>query len=308
MRCHPTTLAERMTRTALRVTAVRYRVCAVGIDRRGRIIAIATNAPRLPMRGWHAEERRWATVADRSVRGLRKAGSEARCANRAACRDDIRGTGAQRVKDFNLTLSVRNNRILRKVHAAGFKSLLSFCRAKGINYAALSGLVNLRVSPFLLEYKRIRMSGEGANEGQTQWKPFVLRLARTLECEPEDLFSTALLAEREANKVSLELDAAEVVALAGSITDVARQLAETPESILSRRELTEILDASLANLTPKEEMVIRRLYGLTPDEEPSTLAEIGTVLGRSRERVRQIESKALRKLRKVKDLRTAAGD
>lgn len=57
MKLHISDLATRMLRAGLRVHACRYKVVCVGIDGRDRIISIATNAPRLERRGWHAEER-----------------------------------------------------------------------------------------------------------------------------------------------------------------------------------------------------------------------------------------------------------
>lgn len=66
MRSHLSTLVPRMIRAAMRVDSCRFRVCAVGIDKKKRIIAIATNTPRLPTRGLHAEER----VMHRAPSGL----------------------------------------------------------------------------------------------------------------------------------------------------------------------------------------------------------------------------------------------
>lgn len=45
MRAHNSTLTERVRRAGMRVTACAYRVIAVGLDRRGRFIGIATNKP-----------------------------------------------------------------------------------------------------------------------------------------------------------------------------------------------------------------------------------------------------------------------
>ena len=49
-------------------------------------------------------------------------------------------------------------------------------------------------------------------------------------------------------------------------------------------------------LTPREEQVLRMRFGLT-DGKPHTLEEVGKEFDVTRERIRQIESKALRKLR-----------
>jgi RNA polymerase primary sigma factor len=49
-------------------------------------------------------------------------------------------------------------------------------------------------------------------------------------------------------------------------------------------------------LDPREQVVIRLRFGLD-DEDPKTLDEIGKILGVTRERVRQIELTALKKLR-----------
>lgn len=56
LKSHLSTLVPRMVRAALRSHCI-YKVVAVGIDSRGRIISLATNTPRLSSRGFHAEER-----------------------------------------------------------------------------------------------------------------------------------------------------------------------------------------------------------------------------------------------------------
>ncbi|HYW20689.1 MAG TPA: RNA polymerase sigma factor SigC [Nodularia sp. (in: cyanobacteria)] len=73
----------------------------------------------------------------------------------------------------------------------------------------------------------------------------------------------------------------------------------TPEEMLMRESLQKDLHSLLADLTSRERDVILMRFGLS-DGHPYSLAEIGRALDLSRERVRQIESKALQKLRQPK--------
>ncbi|HIE50711.1 MAG TPA: RNA polymerase sigma factor RpoD [Armatimonadetes bacterium] len=73
--------------------------------------------------------------------------------------------------------------------------------------------------------------------------------------------------------------------------------AALPEEMASNLVLREQLEALLATLTPQERDVLRMRYGLD-DGWPRTLEEVGKHFDVTRERIRQIEAKALRKLRK----------
>jgi RNA polymerase primary sigma factor len=70
----------------------------------------------------------------------------------------------------------------------------------------------------------------------------------------------------------------------------------TPAEAVSYQLLREQLDKVLHTLTPREEMVIKLRFGLE-DGRTRTLEEVGKEFNITRERIRQIEAKALRKLR-----------
>lgn len=72
--------------------------------------------------------------------------------------------------------------------------------------------------------------------------------------------------------------------------------AAAPQDVATFTILKEQLMAILDELTPREEMVLRLRYGLD-DGHPRTLEEVGKEFHVTRERIRQIEAKALRKLR-----------
>jgi RNA polymerase primary sigma factor len=71
---------------------------------------------------------------------------------------------------------------------------------------------------------------------------------------------------------------------------------ETPEDQVSKSLLREDLENVLDTLSPRERDVLRLRYGLD-DGRMKTLEEIGQIFNVTRERIRQIEAKALRKLR-----------
>jgi RNA polymerase primary sigma factor len=71
---------------------------------------------------------------------------------------------------------------------------------------------------------------------------------------------------------------------------------ETPEDQVSKSLLREDLEGVLSTLSPRERDVLRLRYGLD-DGRMKTLEEIGQIFNVTRERIRQIEAKALRKLR-----------
>jgi RNA polymerase primary sigma factor len=74
----------------------------------------------------------------------------------------------------------------------------------------------------------------------------------------------------------------------------------SPSDYASFKLLQGEINEVLSELDPREERIIRLRFGLEKDKAPMTLEEVGAVFGVTRERVRQIEKKAIGKLRHYK--------
>ena len=74
------------------------------------------------------------------------------------------------------------------------------------------------------------------------------------------------------------------------------ETAQSPLEAAAQKLLREQLLSVIETLTPREQKVIRMRYGLD-NSHPRTLEEVGKEFNVTRERIRQIEAKALRKLR-----------
>ena len=93
----------------------------------------------------------------------------------------------------------------------------------------------------------------------------------------------------------------------GSLGDLVEdQMAPSPVEAAIRDNLGEQTRKALATLTPREEQILRMRFGIGQKTD-STLEEVGQRFAVTRERIRQIEAKALRKLRLAGRSRNLAG-
>lgn len=183
------------------------------------------------------------------------------------------------MSDYEVQIRVRNNNILQKLKIAGYSSIPKFCQAVGINAASLYSIINMKLSPLTTGGK---------------FRDVVVKVCEHLKCAPEELFSEAQInAELKTNKRTLEVNEAEL-----------RFLLETQKEPISlehqiiEEENNNALDKALGKyLTPREEKVMRFRYGLSEDGQAHTLRECALLFEVGQERIRQIEAKALRKLR-----------
>ncbi|HXG94633.1 MAG TPA: sigma-70 family RNA polymerase sigma factor [Blastocatellia bacterium] len=134
-------------------------------------------------------------------------------------------------------------------------------------------------------------------------------IARALEQEMERAPSAEEIAERMNIPVSKVRTVLEIIAEPVSLeTPVGEEDARLGDFIeddsfscsldaLIESDLREVTDEALKRLTPREEKVLKMRFGLGRDGREHTLEEVGEYFDVTRERVRQIEAKALNKLR-----------
>ena len=178
-------------------------------------------------------------------------------------------------KDYIAQVKIKNGPMLRAMRLAGYHTAADLCRADPrLTPGSVGEMLNLKVPA-------IKKNGD--------WVAQVLYLSELLKCLPEDLFPTQHIDRPlERNTAECEISVDEV---AGFLTS-----AETPETLMIAAERKAAAMAMLDDLTPRERKVIEMRYGFDGDE--STLDEVGAAIGGiSREGVRQIEGRALRRLK-----------
>ncbi len=123
-------------------------------------------------------------------------------------------------------------------------------------------------------------------------EPTVEEIADGLELSQEEVASTLAISQSH-----LSLDAPLTPGEDNRLLDyLPDQFSPDPEDEAYEHALRRTIDEALGSLKEREAKVLRLYFGLD-DQEPMTLEEIGSLLGITRERVRQIKEKALERLR-----------
>lgn len=181
--------------------------------------------------------------------------------------------------DYEISIRVRNGRILAAMRRHGIRSVSELARRAGIHVGTALRLVNLLAPPMS------RWNGK--------WVPAVVAIADVLKVAPDDLFTDTQRASVMAtNRRHIAVSEAEV---ATTLTAL-EQRAIDPVKLIESSERDQLLTEALEDLPKQEREVIIRRFGLNGGTA-ETLDSIAADYKLSRERINQIEARALQKLR-----------
>ena len=171
------------------------------------------------------------------------------------------------MKDYQITITIKNGRIISHMRRMGIDSINELCRRLGGQSGSEMGrLINMKLSPY--------------NPISNRWRPLVIRLADFFGVLPDELFPDMAYQTLPTNKIYRLIDQQEINARL------------PPPSFEDNQVKTLLLEGAVSTLPKGERDVIRLRY-----YDGLTLAEIGDTLGLSSERIRQLEYRGLRKMR-----------
>jgi RNA polymerase sigma factor (sigma-70 family) len=183
--------------------------------------------------------------------------------------------------EYRIDIKVRNNLLLNAIEKAGYKNVSAFCKAADLSQTTVGAFINLKRAP-------LNKDGTFCTDAQ--------KIMDFFGVLPEDLWTVdQLTMELDTNKGHLETTRAEMVSLLGRAAGMPIEY-ESPEVGLDNQVLQQKVEEVLDSLTPREKKVLQLRYGIGISEE-MTLDEVGDRFDVTRERIRQIETKAFRKLK-----------
>lgn len=168
--------------------------------------------------------------------------------------------------DYAVKITVRNGRLLKRIRDAGYTSLTAFANAHGMSIQQLSPLVTMRIAAFT---------------PKGEWRQIAWDLSSALHCEPEDLFN-------EQQRVrALERNSGEMYMDGNQIAQIMDNNFE--QSVWAKLEVEKLI-----NVLPneRERKVVQSRF-----LENRTLEDLGTEQGVTKERIRDIEIRALRRIK-----------
>jgi RNA polymerase primary sigma factor len=179
-----------------------------------------------------------------------------------------------------------------------FSTYATWWIKQSIRRAIVNTVKTVRIPSYLVEIISRMYHKRSELEQKLGREPTVPELTKALDIEESNtrLVERAIKAARTGSG-TVSLDS--MPTAHETIIDEAMQ---RPDDVYFRKYDLSRIDHLLGSISEREAMILRLRFGLDPEEpEPMTLKEIGKRIGLTRERVRQIESEALRRLQRLMD-------
>jgi RNA polymerase sigma factor (sigma-70 family) len=178
------------------------------------------------------------------------------------------------MKDYRIKITIRNDRLLNAIEDKGIPSVKQFCTLYQLNYNSIVKIISGKIKPLNNLGKPIRL---------------VEQIIDILDISLEDAFTERQL--KGFAKTNYEISVAEK-----ELKQLVNPVKNQEQKIIEQDVKLKILEAFSKRLSPREEKLIRLKYGFG-DEKEHTLYELSSKFKISVERVRQIISKAQRKMK-----------
>jgi len=177
------------------------------------------------------------------------------------------------MEDYRLIIRVKNNLLYTKMVEHGFDTQSELARVTGLSAGIIGEIANLKIGAF---------NADGKQSKATQ------ALCDYFGCLPEDIYPPEVL------HVGIPKNVIERVVSSQEVAGYLKQQEIDPAYQLENSVDNDFLKQQINRLTPREQKVIKaRFY------DDKTLQDVGSELGVSGTRIREIEAKALRRLRHV---------
>jgi RNA polymerase primary sigma factor len=177
-----------------------------------------------------------------------------------------------------------------------FSTYATWWIKQSVRRALVNTVKTVRIPSYLVEIITRMRHAQRELRQELGREPNVKELAEIMEIPEENLrvLRRAIRAERTGSG-TVSLDA--LPTANDSIIDEAMM---QPDQVFFKRYDIDKVDELLRAVSDREAMILRLRFGLDAEvKEPMTLKEIGKRIGLTRERVRQIEAEALRRLHRV---------
>lgn len=187
------------------------------------------------------------------------------------------------MREYRIKVTVRNNLLLSAIEEAGYKSQSEFAKSCDLTPQEVNALVAMRNAP-------ISTDGCFTNTAKI--------VMEALGACPTDLWTEEQLTmELRRNTVEKELSKEAILQAlqyeGGSLLELA-----PPDVGINRSQEKQAIENVIDTLTPMESKVLKLRFGISNVEnDGETLESIGNMFELTKERIRHIEAKALRKLR-----------